>query len=137
MKQAERKTASWAGLAGRAGVIVVVNHAGRTGQTRLRVAVASARVEAEAVHRVPVAAASFAVAVKRGGAVGVEDGVGVAVDHRALAAGAVGLVGVDAVAVVVGGGGRELGLFAENFGLAENFGHYCRKFRFYTFYSRW
>ena len=29
------------------------------------------------------------------------------------------------------GGGRELALFA------ENFGHYCGKFRFYTFYSRW
>ena len=35
------------------------------------------------------------------------------------------------------GGGRELALLAEKFGLAENFVRYCGKFRFFTFYSRW
>ena len=49
-----------------------------------------------------VAAVGLAVGAERGGAVGVNDSVGVAVGDRALAVRAVALVAVVAVAVVVG-----------------------------------
>ena len=65
-----------------------------------------------------------------------------AINSAATAAGFTSPVVVSSAAdlawtILPRGGGRELALFTENFGLAENFGHYCRKFRFYTFYSTW